>query len=79
MLGFDHHTGTNDPDVLMPLKERYSAQHKSLRQFYYECSNLKFLTSLINVPKLAEVCVYVPLRDFFLTLLPGSPKPVGLR
>ncbi|KAH0590989.1 hypothetical protein H2248_001101 [Termitomyces sp. 'cryptogamus'] len=44
---------TNDMDVLEPLKQRYSSQHHNLRRFYYECSNLKYLTGLINVPKLA--------------------------
>jgi len=49
--------GTNDADVLEPLKERYVSQHYALRKFYYECSNLKYLTSLINVPKLGHVCI----------------------
>ncbi|KAF5385055.1 hypothetical protein D9615_001319 [Tricholomella constricta] len=44
---------TNDVDALEPLKERYTSQHHNLRRFYYECSNLKYLTGLINVPKLA--------------------------
>ncbi|KAF8922075.1 ANTH domain-containing protein [Mucidula mucida] len=43
---------TNDTDALEPLKERYHSQHYNLRKFYYECSNLKYLTGLINVPKL---------------------------
>ncbi|KAF9454081.1 cytoskeleton assembly control protein [Macrolepiota fuliginosa MF-IS2] len=45
---------TNDVDALEPLKERYAGQHYSLRKFYYECSNLKYLTGLINVPKLGH-------------------------
>ncbi|KAJ3505153.1 hypothetical protein NLJ89_g7563 [Agrocybe chaxingu] len=45
---------TNDQDVLEPLKERYTSQHYNLRKFYYECSNLKYLTGLINVPKLGH-------------------------
>ncbi|KAJ7293130.1 ANTH domain-containing protein [Mycena rebaudengoi] len=45
---------TNDADALEPLRQRYSSQHHSLRKFYYECSNLKYLTGLINVPKLAQ-------------------------
>ncbi|KAF8167675.1 cytoskeleton assembly control protein [Crassisporium funariophilum] len=45
---------TNDTDALEPLRERYTSQHYSLRKFYYECSNLKFLTQLINVPKLGH-------------------------
>jgi len=48
--------GTNDQDVLEPLRERYISQHYNLRKFYYECSNLKYLTGLINVPKLGHVC-----------------------
>lgn len=48
--------GTNDVDALEPLRQRYASQHHSLRKFYYECSNLKYLTGLINVPKLGQVC-----------------------
>ena len=40
--------GTNDPEALEPLRQRYSGQHYALRKFYYECSNLKYLTGLIN-------------------------------
>ena len=47
--------GTNDPEALEPLRQRYNSQHYALRKFYYECSNLKYLTSLINVPKLGQV------------------------
>lgn len=39
-------------EALEPLRSRFNAQHYNLRKFYYECSNLKYLTSLINVPKL---------------------------
>ena len=42
-------------DALSPLRERYNSQHYNLRRFYYECSNLKYLTGLINVPKLGQV------------------------
>lgn len=42
-------------DALEPLRARFNAQHTNLRKFYYECSNLKYLTSLINVPKLPHV------------------------
>lgn len=47
--------GTNDMEALEPLRQRFNAQHYSLRKFYYECSNLKYLTGLINVPKLGQV------------------------
>lgn len=43
-------------EALEPLRQRFNAQHYSLRKFYYECSNLKYLTGLINVPKLGQVC-----------------------
>lgn len=46
------HRRTDAMDALEPLRGRYNSQHFSLRRFYYECANLKFLTSLINVPKL---------------------------
>ncbi|KAF5368533.1 hypothetical protein D9758_002298 [Tetrapyrgos nigripes] len=45
---------TNDVDALEPLRQRFAQQHYSLRKFYYECSNLKYLTGLINVPKLGQ-------------------------
>ncbi|KAL4269250.1 SLA2 family protein [Pleurotus pulmonarius] len=48
------HRRTNDMDALEPLRERYAGQHYNLRKFYYECSNLKYLTGLINVPKLGH-------------------------
>lgn len=50
--------GTDDTEALEPLRERFSAQHHNLRKFYYECSNLKYLTGLINVPKLGQVRSY---------------------
>ncbi|KAH7930397.1 ANTH-domain-containing protein [Leucogyrophana mollusca] len=48
------HRRTNDVEALEPLRQRFSSQHYSLRKFYYECSNLKYLTGLINVPKLGQ-------------------------
>ena len=35
-----------------PLRSRYDAQHYRLAKFYFECSNLRYLTSLTKVPKL---------------------------
>ncbi|KAI9813153.1 MAG: sla2 Src-like adaptor 2 [Thelocarpon impressellum] len=46
------HTTTGDDDALEPLRARYDAQHYRLVKFYYECSNLRYLTSLIAVPQL---------------------------
>ena len=47
-------------DALDPLRQRYNQQHHNLRKFYYECSNLRYLTSLINVPKLGQVRLRIP-------------------
>ncbi len=49
------HRRTDDLEALEPLRQRFKTQHYSLRKFYYECSNLKYLTGLINVPKLGQV------------------------
>ncbi|KAG0167850.1 sla2 Src-like adaptor 2 [Apophysomyces sp. BC1034] len=46
------HKRTDAVDALAPLRQKFNAQHYSLLKFYYECSNLKYLTSLTNVPKL---------------------------
>ncbi|GAQ04819.1 endocytosis protein end4 [Aspergillus lentulus] len=48
------HTTTGDNEALEPLRGRYDAQHYRLVRFYYECSNLRYLTSLITVPKLPQ-------------------------
>nr|CAG8542966.1 6906_t:CDS:10 [Entrophospora candida] len=44
------HQHTDAVDALTPLRTRYNAQHYALLKFYYECSNLKYLTSLISDP-----------------------------
>jgi hypothetical protein len=46
------HTTTGDDEALAPLRARYEAQHYRLVQFYAECANLRYLTSLITVPQL---------------------------
>jgi hypothetical protein len=46
------HTTTGDDEALSPLRNRYEGQHHRLVRFYYECSNLRYLTSLITIPKL---------------------------
>ncbi|KAG8954962.1 sla2 Src-like adaptor 2 [Tulasnella sp. 424] len=45
---------TDDRDALEAPRQRYNSQHYSLRKFYYECIGLKYLTGLINVPKLGQ-------------------------
>ena len=51
-------------EALEPLRQRYNSQHYSLRKFYYECSNLKYLTGLINVPKLGQVSHFLSRGTF---------------
>ncbi|KAJ5798138.1 uncharacterized protein N7503_007434 [Penicillium pulvis] len=48
------HTTTGDDEALEPLRGRYDSQHYRLVRFYYECSNLRYLTSLITIPKLPQ-------------------------
>ncbi|KAI0308178.1 ANTH-domain-containing protein [Multifurca ochricompacta] len=76
---------TNDIEALEPLRQRYNAQHYGLRKFYYECSNLKYLTGLINVPKLGqeppnlfdnEGAPDLPARP--TTTKPPTPPPAAL-
>ncbi|KAJ9087468.1 sla2 Src-like adaptor 2 [Entomophthora muscae] len=40
-------------EALAPLREKYHTLHRSLRQFYYECSQIRYLTSLIAIPQLS--------------------------
>ncbi|GAB1196040.1 hypothetical protein APSETT444_005306 [Aspergillus pseudonomiae] len=54
-LIFSHfQSATGDAEALEPLRGRYDAQHFRLVRFYYECSNLRYLTSLITIPKLPQ-------------------------
>ncbi|KAJ6132843.1 hypothetical protein N7471_008058 [Penicillium samsonianum] len=48
------HTTTGEDEALEPLRGRYDAQHHRLVRFYYECSNLRYLTGLITIPKLPQ-------------------------
>lgn len=41
-------------EMLGPLREKFNRGHYALLNFYYECSNLQYLTSLITVPKLKQ-------------------------
>lgn len=69
--------GTNDIEALEPLRSRYSQQHYALRKFYYECSNLKYLTGLINVPKLGQVRYIALSLVVILTSFAGATKLAG--
>lgn len=53
-VAHQYEIATGDDEVLEPLRGRYDTQHYRLLKFYYECSNLRYLTSLIQVPKLPQ-------------------------
>ncbi|TDZ31432.1 Endocytosis protein end4 [Colletotrichum spinosum] len=68
------HSTTGDAEVLQPLRERYDAQHYRLVKFYYECSNLRYLTSLITIPKLPQEPPNLLAEDDEAPALPARPK-----
>ncbi|EJT99996.1 ANTH-domain-containing protein [Dacryopinax primogenitus] len=70
------HRRTGDMEALEPLRQRYNAQHYALRKFYYECSNLKYLTGLINVPKLGQEPPNL-MDSGVAPDLPARPKDAG--
>jgi hypothetical protein len=47
------HTIIGSVEVLGPLRESFSSHHYRLARFYEECMNIRYLTSLIQVPKLS--------------------------
>ncbi len=57
-----------------PLRQRYDAQHYRLVKFYYECSNLRYLTSLITIPKLPQDPPNLLAEDENAPALPARPK-----
>jgi len=64
---------TGDDDALEPLRGRYDNQHYRLLKFYYECSNLRYLTSLITVPKLPQEPPNLLAEDEDRPALPRRP------
>ncbi|KAK5164401.1 sla2 Src-like adaptor 2 [Saxophila tyrrhenica] len=68
------HTTLGDDEALSPLRGRYDAQHYRLVRFYYECSNLRYLTSLITVPKLPQDPPNLLADDETAPALPARPR-----
>ncbi|CAK3790716.1 SLA2 Src like adaptor 2 [Lecanosticta acicola] len=68
------HTTLGDDEALSPLRGRYDAQHYRLVRFYYECSNLRYLTSLITIPKLPQDPPNLLAEDENAPALPTRPK-----
>ncbi|KAJ2017027.1 sla2 Src-like adaptor 2 [Coemansia sp. RSA 376] len=66
-------------EALEPLRTRYNAHHYALRKFYYECSNLRYLTSLIVVPRLPQHPPNLFGEDYSPPNLPDSPPSVSDR
>lgn len=46
------HQQLGDDEALMGLFDRFNSQHFMLRDFYTDCQSLKFLTSIVTVPRL---------------------------
>ena len=67
-------TALGDDEALSPLRGRYDAQHYRLVKFYYECSNLRYLTSLITVPKLPQDPPNLLAEDDDRPALPARPR-----
>lgn len=67
-------TATGDDEALQPLRERYDAEHYRLVKFYYECANLRYLTSLITVPKLPPDPPNLLADEATAPALPARPK-----
>ena len=55
------------------MRGRYDTQHYRLLKFYYECSNLRYLTSLITVPKLPQEPPNLLAEDDERPALPRRP------
>lgn len=55
------------------MRGRYVTQHHRLLNFYYECSNLRYLTSLITVPKLPQEPPNLLAEDEDRPALPRRP------
>lgn len=73
------HQTTGDDDALAPLRVRYDGQHHRLVRFYYECSNLRYLTSLITVPKLPQDSPNLISEDDIPPALPRRPVEPPIR
>lgn len=67
------HTTLGDDEALEHLRSRYNSQHYRLSKFYYECSNLRYLTSLITIPKLPQEPPNVLSEDEEKPALPSRP------
>jgi predicted nucleic acid-binding Zn-ribbon protein len=73
------HTTTTAVEVLAPLRDKYVQQFRQLKTFYHNAENLKYLTSLITVPKLPNEPPQLYSRDRLTSTQPAldmKKKPV---
>ena len=68
------HTALGDDEALSPLRGRFDAQHHRLVHFYYECSNLRYLTSLVSVPRIPQDPPNLLSENGSAPALPSRPK-----
>lgn len=73
-ISLTHWAVSVDDVILQPLRERYDAQHHRLVKFYYECSNLRYLTSLITIPPLPQDPPNLLADNDEAPALPARPK-----
>lgn len=65
-------------EVLSGLFERFDSQHFMLRDFYTDCHAIKFLTSLITIPRLSNSPPNLQISEDGATSAPVSrPRSVG--
>ncbi|CAG81861.1 ANTH domain-domain-containing protein [Yarrowia lipolytica] len=48
------HVSTGNDEALESLRQRFYSQHDRLRDFYYDCSTLKYLRSIVTIPQLGK-------------------------
>lgn len=68
------HSALGDDEALEHLRSRYDTQHYRLVHFYHECSSLRYLTSLITIPRLPQDPPNVMSEDEDRPALPARPR-----
>mgnify|MGYP001155705254 CR=1 FL=1 len=53
------HATVADISGLEPLRDRYNEQYRPLYKFFFDCQSLRYLTSLIAVPQLDPVIIFI--------------------
>ncbi|KAF7999468.1 hypothetical protein HF325_006144 [Metschnikowia pulcherrima] len=69
-----------DDEALGALFDRFSSQHFVLRDFYSDCQSIKFLTSLISIPRIAATVPNLQISEASqqnVVFEEGTPESVG--